>query len=369
MVSIKEQIDDRLWSSIKRNYIAENYTTAILDAIQFIGDIIREKSGLDSDGNNLIGSAFGGNSPKIKLNSFKTESDLNFQKGIESILRGIYSAYRNPRSHSKINDTENDASAIIIYLNHILKIIDKSKGRFSTDLFLKRVFDEDFVPSQKYADLLVSEIPNSKFFEIAIEIFREKQSGKVNHLRYVWQEILEKLQENERTELLKIASEELRYTESLSTVSKCIELFNLSWNEIDEDARIRAENKLIKAIPLAKKNMFGQINEYGIHSAILTTVLDKLLLKNELAESIYKALSSSIYDIQRFILQTFHVHIFELDEHLSFGSFEYAFKGELSDGNLLIYNFLTRLNPSLKTNYLDALQNFVQAPEDDGLPF
>jgi hypothetical protein len=47
MENIKLIVEERLWNSIKKNYISENYTNSILDAIQFIGDIIREKSGSD----------------------------------------------------------------------------------------------------------------------------------------------------------------------------------------------------------------------------------------------------------------------------------------------------------------------------------
>ena len=63
MEHIKLHIEERLWEFIKRSYNSEDYKTAILDSIQFIGDIIREKSGLDNDGNQLIGKAFGGVNP------------------------------------------------------------------------------------------------------------------------------------------------------------------------------------------------------------------------------------------------------------------------------------------------------------------
>ena len=165
MEHIKKHIEERLWNFIKRSYNSEDYKNAILDSIQFVGDIIRDKSGLDNDGNQLVGRAFEGKNPKIKLNKLKTESERNVQKGIGSILRGIYSAYRNPRSHSNINDTEQDAFEVIIFINHLLKLIDKSKGKFSTELFLKRVFDEDFVQNKKYAELLVKEVPKNKAFE------------------------------------------------------------------------------------------------------------------------------------------------------------------------------------------------------------
>ena len=128
MENIKDLLDERLWNYIKRHYVSENYSSAVLDGIQFIGDIIRDKSGLETDGNNLIEQAFGGNNPTISLNKLQTDTEKNIQKGVEHSLRGIYSAFRNPRSHTKYLDKEEDAYAILLFINHLLKIIDKSKG-------------------------------------------------------------------------------------------------------------------------------------------------------------------------------------------------------------------------------------------------
>ena len=69
-------------------------------------------------------------------NKLQTETEKNIQKGVEFTLRGIYSAFRNPRSHTKHVDKEEDADAIIIFINHLLKLIDKSKGKFSWRLLL-----------------------------------------------------------------------------------------------------------------------------------------------------------------------------------------------------------------------------------------
>ena len=79
MISLKENIEERLWEFVKKNYNSENYSNAILDSIQFIGDLIREKSGLEGDGNTLIGIAFGGENPKIKLNNLQTETEKNIR--------------------------------------------------------------------------------------------------------------------------------------------------------------------------------------------------------------------------------------------------------------------------------------------------
>jgi uncharacterized protein (TIGR02391 family) len=57
----------------------------------------------------------GGKTPRLKVNRLQTESEQNVQKGIEALLRGIYQAIRNPRSHGRHADEEKDMVAIILF--------------------------------------------------------------------------------------------------------------------------------------------------------------------------------------------------------------------------------------------------------------
>jgi uncharacterized protein (TIGR02391 family) len=129
-MSLTTNIDPRLWASLQNAYEAGNYTSAILDSIHFLSELIRDKSGLDSDGNNLVGAAFGGQNPIIKVNAGHTESQKDEQRGTEQLLRGIYTAIRNPRSHEKRTDTRETADVVINFANYLLGIIDKSRAAF-----------------------------------------------------------------------------------------------------------------------------------------------------------------------------------------------------------------------------------------------
>jgi Protein of unknown function (Hypoth_ymh) len=84
----------------------------------------------------------------------ETETDWSIQQGIEQILRGMYQALRNPRSHSKFSDTQEDADAIILFLNYILKQVDHSKSPFDRATFTRRLFDPLFPQNSRYAELL-----------------------------------------------------------------------------------------------------------------------------------------------------------------------------------------------------------------------
>ncbi|OAB44173.1 TIGR02391 family protein [Paenibacillus glacialis] len=105
-MELKTNIQQDLWEAIEKNYGNESYSSAILDTIHLLTETIRNKTSLEGDGSSLIGQAFGGDNPKIQLNKLQTESEKNVQKGIQDILRGLFTAIRNPRSHDSHTDTK-----------------------------------------------------------------------------------------------------------------------------------------------------------------------------------------------------------------------------------------------------------------------
>jgi hypothetical protein len=64
-MNLQVSIDQRVWDSVSRSYDNGDYAGSIADAFLFLSDLIRTKSGLDSDGAQLIGGAFGGDSAVI----------------------------------------------------------------------------------------------------------------------------------------------------------------------------------------------------------------------------------------------------------------------------------------------------------------
>jgi uncharacterized protein (TIGR02391 family) len=151
-MNLQTHIRNPLWLAIQSTYQSGNYSHAILDAMHHLSNVLRDKTGLDGDGAALVGQALGGDSPRLRLNRFQTETERNEQRGIESILRGMYQAIRNPRSHEQMEDSQETADAIIYYLDYLLGVIDKSREPFEMAQFITRVFDSRFYQSQSYAD-------------------------------------------------------------------------------------------------------------------------------------------------------------------------------------------------------------------------
>jgi uncharacterized protein (TIGR02391 family) len=294
-MNLESKIEERLWKMIQNSYEDRNYTGAIHDAIYFLSDLIREKSGLASDGVTLVGQAFGGKSPKLKINKLQSESDKNIQAGIAQILRGIYQAIRNPRSHEKYNDSISDADSIILFIDYLTKIIDRSKTPFTKRDFIERVFEENFVPKKRYADLLVNEIPKKQRLDIFIEVYSLKEQGDGEKLKYFFDSLIEKLNKDELNEVYGTISDELKTTDSDDTIRMILQIFPPNFIEnYDEISRLRLENKLIESI-----------RNRGTFGICAVGSCEYFILKDDLISVLLNKLSSSDDQNQDYVFDYF----------------------------------------------------------------
>ncbi len=119
------KFNEKIWRNTENNYNNENYTGAILDSIHCLSDLIRDKSELELDGVDLARQAFSLKNAKIKINKLQTKSDKNIQEGIQNLIVGIYQLVRNPRSHEKYTDTQEDADSIISMVSYLYGMINQ----------------------------------------------------------------------------------------------------------------------------------------------------------------------------------------------------------------------------------------------------
>lgn len=248
-MNLQSHIKPELWDAISSTYQAENYSHAIVDAMHYLSDFLRERTGVDGDGASLVGQALGGDSPRLRTNKLQTETERNEQRGIEHILRGLYSAVRNPRSHEQAKDSKDTADSIIYFINYILGILAKSEEPFTLDKFMARVFDPAFVESSRYAELLVEEVPLNKLPDTLIQLYREKNRGEGKKLRYVFNAIFDRLSEEQIEQFLSVVSDELKVTQhDIEIIITLTVIRPEFWPKIHEMARMRIENKLIQSI-------------------------------------------------------------------------------------------------------------------------
>lgn len=277
-MTIKNEIDVELWEVIQKNYDAENYTGAILDAVFKLTDTIRNKTGLEGDGSSLIGQAFGGEDPRIKLNKLQTDSEKDIQKGIQDILRGIYTGIRNPRSHDSMSDDKSSTDAIIVFINYLLRLIDQSKLRFSEEDFLDRIFDHYYVKNKEYSDLLVQDIPKRQHANIAIQTILRRNEGDIYALGFFLEALFSQLESADLSRVYKVISDELKITTDYSDIRYLVHICpSKYWNKIDTAVRIRTETILYEDF---SNGTYNETTERcGQHGSLATWITTEHLIR------------------------------------------------------------------------------------------
>jgi uncharacterized protein (TIGR02391 family) len=293
-LNLSSTINERLWTAIRGTYEAGNYSGAILDSIYFLSDVIRDKSGLESDGLQLVGSAFSGANPIIKINSLHTQSDQDEQKGIHFLLMGIYSAIRNPRSHEKRIDTVETADAIIYFVDYIHGLIDKARSPFDADEVLRKVFDPLLGQSEKYADLIVGKVPARKLLDILIQVFHRRTEPPGRNVELFIKSSLKVLNDVELYSFWQVVSESLENATTDAEFRTVISIAQNDWEKIAEIARLRAEHRLIESIREGEYNNIKKVCTKGSLGTWATRIVDKMDLNQEYRLAVASRLMSII---------------------------------------------------------------------------
>lgn len=79
--------------------VADNYFHAVLEATKSIAAKLRLRTYVDLDGAALVDATLGGDNPPLRINSFKTESERSEQRGFATLVKGVFSMFRNPTAH------------------------------------------------------------------------------------------------------------------------------------------------------------------------------------------------------------------------------------------------------------------------------
>lgn len=81
--------------------LQENYFHAVLEVTKSVADKIRTRTGLATDGHRLVDDAFGQSSgpPCLAFNSLRTDTERSEHLGLMNLMKGAFSAFRNPTAH------------------------------------------------------------------------------------------------------------------------------------------------------------------------------------------------------------------------------------------------------------------------------
>jgi len=103
-----------------------NYFHAVFEATKGLAQRIRDMTGVKLDSTALIDYVFSIEKPIIALNSLQTESEKSEHKGFALLLKGCFSAIRNPRAHEPkiLWKDENDAVDYLTLLSLLHRKLD-----------------------------------------------------------------------------------------------------------------------------------------------------------------------------------------------------------------------------------------------------
>lgn len=248
-MEIKDTVSKDVWESIKDSYERGSYTGAITCLVQDANEIVREKSNLSLDNTKLMDAAFLGNNPKLKINKYQTQTEKDIQSGIGYLLKGACLAIRNPRAHGKYKDDKNTADVIILFLNYVIGFIKDSKQPNLIDDWIEFVFDENFNNTEKYAKILVAEIPEKKRYDVLVNIFRNRKEANSGNLNSLVKVLLNSIKSDEYKEFIDNINKELLFCSDDAELRKFFSLYTPSkWNELIPLTKHKIENMVKNSI-------------------------------------------------------------------------------------------------------------------------
>jgi uncharacterized protein (TIGR02391 family) len=83
--------------------LQDNYFHAVLEAAKSLAQRLRQMTGVEADGVRLVDQVLEpgstGGLPLVAFNSLATETDRSEHRGLTFMVRGVFSAFRNPTAH------------------------------------------------------------------------------------------------------------------------------------------------------------------------------------------------------------------------------------------------------------------------------
>lgn len=124
---IQRKVHPDVLQFCRAELLQENYFHAVFEATKSVAQKIRDKTGLDCDGADLIDKAFGVAAPLLAINTLRTETEQSEQKGFSNLLKGMFGTFRNVTAHApKVTwpIPEQDALDLLSLVSYVHRRID-----------------------------------------------------------------------------------------------------------------------------------------------------------------------------------------------------------------------------------------------------
>lgn len=116
-------------AACRAELVQHNAFHAVLEASKSVGEKLRQKASLQSDGAQLVDEALSGDAPRLKINGFASDSEKSEQRGFTNLVKGLFGVFRNPTAHAPRvawSMTEEDALDLFSLASYIHRRIDRA---------------------------------------------------------------------------------------------------------------------------------------------------------------------------------------------------------------------------------------------------
>lgn len=112
----------------KAELLQDNYFHAVFEATKSLGQRVRTLSGLQPDGVALVDEAFSLKKPLLAFNALQTETEKSEHSGFAMLLKGCFSAVRNPLAHEPkiLWKGEDDAADYLTLISLLHRKLDEA---------------------------------------------------------------------------------------------------------------------------------------------------------------------------------------------------------------------------------------------------
>lgn len=384
-MEIEKRLRQDLWKAIQAHYERNDFTEAVRDSVFHACELLREKSGLeDKDGSKLVDAALMGNNPAIVISKNETTTEKDFQQGIAYSFKGIMQAIRNPLSHEKTEYAQEDAEAIILYINFLLNQIDHSGGFTKIESITKLLYDEDTPATEEYAELMLKEVPNKKRYDLIVELYNNREDLREHSLRNFIDKLYDSLSKASKADFTRMLNSSLLTCKDDYALRMYLHYFmKMTYKDLDKLVQLRIESFLLKAVRagrmVQKNKEMKCVSAATLATWCTSSELVQLLGNSSdiLSELILK-IQRGIVEEEEFVFEYFNEFLEYNIEKLSEHQIEVINKRLLS-GDEYLYNFLFDgivflEDKKLRDTFGEAFSECekliqVKADEEGDLPF
>jgi uncharacterized protein (TIGR02391 family) len=114
-------------ASCRTELVQQNAFHAVLEASKSVGEKLRRRARLNSDGAQLVDDALGGETPLLRINAFVSDSEKSEQRGFTNLVKGLFGVFRNPIAHTPRlawDMSEEDALDLFSLASYVHRRID-----------------------------------------------------------------------------------------------------------------------------------------------------------------------------------------------------------------------------------------------------